>query len=105
MLKLAAAFAALICSVSAQAGGDIKAGQQKAAMCVACHGPTGHASSPLYPSLAGQNAEYLVHSLQAYKNGERKGAQAAIMKAYVAGLSDEDIANLAAFYASQKPEK
>jgi cytochrome c553 len=58
---------------------------------------------PLYPNLAGQNAEYLAHALQAYKKGERSGGQAEIMKAYVSGLSDSDIDNLAAYYASQKP--
>ncbi|WP_370552594.1 c-type cytochrome, partial [Cronobacter sakazakii] len=58
---------------------------------------------PIYPNLAGQNEAYLEHALQAYKKGERSGGQAEIMKAYVSGLSDEDIANLAAYYAGQKP--
>lgn len=57
----------------------------------------------MYPNLAGQNAMYLQHALQAYKKGERNGGQAEVMKAYVSGLSDDDIADLAAFYASVKP--
>ncbi|EOC1533497.1 cytochrome c [Cronobacter turicensis] len=90
-------------SLAAHAKGDAAAGEEKAVMCVACHGTSGKASAPLYPNLAGQNEAYLEHALQAYKKGERSGGQAEIMKAYVSGLSDEDIANLAAYYAGQKP--
>ncbi|WP_058912356.1 c-type cytochrome [Entomohabitans teleogrylli] len=85
------------------AKGDAQAGEKKAMMCVACHGATGKSSVPLYPTLAGQSQEYLATSLHAYKKGERSGGQAEIMKAYVSGLSDEDIENLAAYYAAQKP--
>lgn len=93
----------MICSLPALAKGDAKAGEEKAVMCVACHGATGKVSVPLYPNLAGQNAGYLAHALHAYKKGERSGGQAEIMKAYVSGLSDSDIDNLAAYYASQQP--
>lgn len=104
MLKqILAALIVLGLSGPVLAQGDVNAGQQKAAMCVACHGMTGKSASPLYPSLAGQSASYLVTALQAYKTGQRSGGQAGIMRAYVAGLSDQDIANLAAYYASQKP--
>ncbi|CCJ80783.1 cytochrome c554 [Cronobacter dublinensis 1210] len=54
-------------SLTAQAKGDPAAGEEKAVMCVACHGATGKASAPLYPNLAGQNEAYLEHALQAYK--------------------------------------
>ncbi|MEX0631334.1 cytochrome c [Serratia ureilytica] len=70
---------------------------------VLCHGAQGKVTVPMYPNLAGQNAMYLQHALQAYKKGERNGGQAEVMKAYVSGLSDDDIADLAAFYASLKP--
>jgi cytochrome c553 len=93
----------LLCAQPVLAKGDAQAGAQKAAMCVACHGVTGKVSVPMYPNLAGQNEAYLEHSLQAYKKGERSGGQAEVMKAYVSGLSDEDISNLAAYYASMKP--
>lgn len=103
-MKRAVVLAGLImCSGSALAKGDAQAGEQKAAMCVACHGAAGKVSVPMYPNLAGQNEKYLEHSLHAYKKGERSGGQAEIMKAYVSGLSDEDISNLAAWYASMKP--
>lgn len=93
---------AVVWCVPVLAKGDVRAGEQKAAMCVACHGVSGHSSSPLYPSLAGQSEAYLSHALHAYKTGERHGGQAEIMKAYVAGLSDTDIDNLSAYYAKQK---
>ncbi|CCK12310.1 cytochrome c554 [Cronobacter sakazakii 680] len=54
-------------SVTAQAKGDAAAGEEKAVMCVACHGASGKASAPIYPNLAGQNEAYLEHALQAYK--------------------------------------
>ena len=93
----------MMCSLPVLAKGDAKAGEGRAVMCVACHGVTGKGSVPLYPNLAGQHEEYLAHALRAYKKGERSGGQAEVMKAYVSGLSDEDIDNLAAYYASQKP--
>lgn len=82
------------------AAGDVEAGKAKAAVCAACHGKNGIAAIPGYPNLAGQNEQYLVSSLKAYKNKQRSGGQAAIMQGQAAALSDEDIANLAAYYAS-----
>jgi cytochrome c553 len=93
----------LIASAPAFAAGDSKTGEQKAAACVACHGAAGKAAVPLYPNLAGQHADYLAHALQAYKKGERNGGQAEVMKAFVAGLSDDDMADLAAWYSSLQP--
>ncbi|CAI2023123.1 Cytochrome c-554(548) [Serratia proteamaculans] len=92
-----------LCSLPAMAAGDGAAGKDKSASCMACHGAEGKVSMPMYPNLAGQNAMYLEHALQAYKKGERNGGQAEVMKAYVSALSDEDIADLAAYYASLKP--
>ncbi|GAA3583097.1 MULTISPECIES: c-type cytochrome [Marinobacter] len=80
--------------------GDAAAGQAKAAVCAACHGQNGVAQIPMYPNLAGQNEAYLVSSLKAYRSKERNGGQAAVMQAQAAALSDEDIANLAAYFAS-----
>lgn len=84
--------------------GDAEAGKAKAAVCAACHGKDGIAAIPGYPNLAGQNEQYLVSSLKAYKNKQRSGGQAAIMQGQATGLSDEDIANLAAYYASLPAE-
>lgn len=82
------------------AAADAEAGKARAAVCAACHGKDGIAQIPGYPNLAGQNEQYLVSSLNAYKNKQRSGGNATIMQGQATGLSDEDIANLAAFYAS-----
>tara|TARA_Y100001956_G_C4125402_1_gene189774 strand:- start:1739 stop:2053 length:315 start_codon:yes stop_codon:yes gene_type:complete len=84
------------------AAGDVAAGQAKAAVCAACHGADGIAMIPGYPNLKGQNEQYLISSINAYKNKERNGGLAAVMQAQAAMLSDADIANLAAYYASLK---
>ncbi|MEH8247644.1 cytochrome c [Aeromonas veronii] len=78
---------------------DIEAGKAKAAVCAACHGVEGKAMIPNYPHLAGQNAAYLVKQLKAFKDGTRKEP---LMDPFMAPLTDADIDNLAAFYASLK---
>mgnify|MGYP001787661380 CR=1 FL=1 len=79
------------------AGGDAELGKGKSTTCHACHGADGLGTAPLYPKLAGQHEAYLVHALRGYRSGERKNA---IMAGFATGLSDEDIADLAAFYSS-----
>lgn len=80
--------------------GDAAAGKAKAALCATCHGADGVAVMPLYPNLAGQNAPYLEQAIKAYRDGKRSGGMAAQMTPMAAGLSDADIANLAAYFAS-----
>ena len=65
---------------------------------MACHGETGIASNPAWPSLAGQKPGYLVNALKAFRAGLRKDP---MMAGVTRGLSDADIANLAAYYAGQ----
>ncbi|HLV77706.1 MAG TPA: c-type cytochrome [Marinobacter sp.] len=79
---------------------DAEAGKAKAAVCAACHGQNGISQIPIYPNLAGQKEQYLVSSMKAYKAGQRQGGQAVVMQGQATALSDEDIANLAAYYAS-----
>ncbi|MEO3864636.1 c-type cytochrome [Rheinheimera fenheensis] len=79
------------------AAADVNAGKAKAAVCAACHGANGISVIPDYPNLAGQKVRYLEASIKAYRDGERKNA---IMSPMASGLSDTDIANIAAFYAS-----
>ena len=83
------------------ADGDAAAGKQKTAMCQGCHGIPGyHASFPAVyhvPKLGGQHAAYMVKALQAYKSGERNNAT---MRAIASSLSDQDMADLAAYYAA-----
>ncbi len=77
--------------------GDAEAGKAKSMTCAACHGGTGISPVGIYPNLAGQKEEYLVAQITAYRDGTRENAQ---MSPMVSGLSDEDVANLAAYYAS-----
>lgn len=70
-------------------------------VCAACHGPAGVSPVPANPHLAGQHLDYLVQSLQQYKDGERKGPNAVAMQAQLLALSDEQIQEISAFYASQ----
>ena len=83
------------------ADGDAAAGKQKTAMCQGCHGIPGYKTAfpAVYhvPKLGGQHAGYLVKALQAYKSGERSHPS---MKGIAAGLSDQDMADLAAYYAA-----
>lgn len=77
--------------------GDAEAGKAKSLTCAACHGGKGVSPVDSYPNLAGQKEQYLVTQMTAFRDGTRKNTQ---MSPMVSGLSDEDIANLAAYYAS-----
>ncbi|WP_371189676.1 cytochrome c [Thalassotalea maritima] len=79
--------------------GDVDAGKAKAMVCAACHGADGNQPLPNHPKLAGQHEQYLVKQLQDFKSGARNNA---IMAGQVATLSNEDMQNLAAYFASQK---
>ncbi len=87
-------------AASAQAVGDPIAGQEKAQTCIACHGAKGAADNPEFPILAGQHADYLLHTLRAYQSGDRVNA---IMNGQAADLSEEDMRDLAAFYSQLEP--
>ena len=87
----------LFLSSSAMAG-DVAAGKAKSAICAACHGVDGTSLTPLYPNLKGQKEQYLAKQIKAFRDGTRKDPMMAPM---VAALSDDDIANLAAYYAAQ----
>jgi len=102
MKSLLTAFAILCCS-TVHAAGDAAAGKGKAAVCGACHGANGVATIPSYPNLAGQKADYIVLQLKAFKSGERKGAQSAIMAPMAANLSEQDMMDLAAYFSSLPP--
>ena len=86
----------LLLAGSAQAT-DIAAGKAKAAVCAACHGANGISIIPDYPNLAGQKAKYLEISIKAYRDGARKNP---IMSPMASGLSDADVTNIAAYFAS-----
>ncbi|MGJ7462160.1 c-type cytochrome [Halomonas sp. MA07-2] len=85
----------------ASAEGDPEAGAGKVAVCAACHGMDGKATADIYPSLSGQSATYLEMSLKAYRAGERGGGMSAVMTPQATNLSDQDIADIAAYYSQQ----
>lgn len=90
----------IVTSTSAKAiyAGDVKAGQEKSAMCVACHGTDGNSLVTMYPKLAGQSANYLSKQLADFKSGARVDP---VMVGMVAALSAKDMDDLAAYYAVQ----
>lgn len=81
--------------------GHAQAGAGKAAVCGACHGPKGIAIAPNFPNLAGQSATYLYVQLKEFKQGHRSDP---VMNGQAATLSDEDMHDLAAYYASLAPK-
>ena len=99
MRKTLLLIAAALLSVNATAvfAGDAAAGKSKAATCQACHGANGISPNDMWPNLAGQKAGYLMAQMKAFRDGQRTNPMMAPM---VANLSDDDIANLAAYYSS-----
>jgi cytochrome c553 len=81
--------------------GDIARGASKAVACSACHGPNGNSVNPEFPRLAGQHATYLAHAIKGYRSGARQNS---LMMAVTQALSDADIADIAAYFASQAPQ-
>lgn len=82
---------------SAWADGNVAAGAKKAVACEACHGKDGQGIAPNYPALAGQYQDYLEQALHNYKDGKRTNA---IMNGMAAPLSDQDIKDITAYFAS-----
>ena len=82
----------------ALAAGDAAAGKEKSAVCAACHGADGNSLVAMNPILAGQYSDYIVRALKDYKSGDRQNA---IMNGIAAGLSEEDMEDLAAYFSSQ----
>lgn len=93
------ALCATIVAGPAAAGGDPRAGQEKAAVCAGCHGPDGNSTVGANPRLAGQYESYLFQALQQYKSGQCKDL---LMSNMVANLNTQDMKDLAAWFASQK---
>ena len=101
MKKLILVSCALIGAVFASQAysADVAAGKAKSGLCMSCHGKEGKAMIPLYPHLAGQNEMYLAKQLKNFRSGARKDPA---MAGFAKMLNDDDIANLAAYYASLK---
>lgn len=107
LLKSVVASATVVAALGAHAQtpvGDVKAGESKAAMCIGCHGIPGYQNSfpeiHKVPKISGQSAPYIAGALQAYRKGDRKHPT---MRGIAGSLSDQDIADLAAFYSGHNP--
>jgi len=96
-LSLTLIFSSAPCILHAE--GDISSGKEKAASCVSCHGDNGNSLVSTFPKLAEQHSSYLIKQLQAFKSGTRKNP---MMSSIAMGLSDEDMVDIAAYYAAQK---
>jgi cytochrome c553 len=97
-ILMAGLFALLGIVGTAQAAGDPQAGKAKSAGCAACHGANGEGKAP-NPALAGKSESEFVQALKDYKSGKRSNS---IMKGLASPLSEQDMENLAAYYASLK---
>jgi cytochrome c553 len=86
-----------LAGVDVSAAGNVTAGRQKALQCQTCHGLDGLSKLPEAPNLGGQPEPYLVKSLNDFRNGVRKND---MMSLVAQPLSDQDVADLAAFYAA-----
>lgn len=104
LLKTVVASATVALCFSAQAAGDAKAGEAKAAMCIGCHGIPGYQNSfpeiHKVPKISGQSEKFIVSALTAYQKGDRKHPT---MRGIAGSLSEQDMADLAAFYAGHNP--
>lgn len=90
---------AVFTATSSLAEADMAAGKAKSAMCASCHGADGNSVNPEWPKLAGQHADYIAKQLADFKKGEERSN--ALMAGMVAGLTEQDMENLGAFYSSQ----
>lgn len=90
----------LLAATDASAAGSAEAGATKNGTCLACHGPSGNSVNPEWPALAGQNANYLVEQITLFRDNKRVNA---LMYPMVKDLTDQDIQDLGAYYASQTP--
>ncbi len=92
----------LVAAAPMSHAGDVEAGKAKSIICSGCHGPDGMGADPtetqpVFPMIAGQREAYAIQAITEYKTGKRKDA---LMTPVSKGLSEEDIANLAAYYAT-----
>ncbi len=97
-ILLTATIGIALAAGNAYAAGDATAGESKSAACAACHGADGNSTNPDWPKIAGQHPKYTEKQLKEFKAGRRVNA---LMSGMVAPLSEQDMADLAAFYATK----
>jgi cytochrome c553 len=96
-----AAAAPAAAPVEAEGGGNVQNGATKAAVCGACHGPNGNSANPEWPNLAGQSSVYVEEQLHLFKENVRNSP---VMAPIVAPLTDTDIKDVSAYFATQTPQ-
>lgn len=96
LYKILLCVIALTLSVAAYAG-DVAAGKEKSALCAACHGADGISLNEIWPNLKGQKEAYIIKQLKAFKDGSRTDP---MMSPMAAPLTDDDVANVAAYFSS-----
>lgn len=89
---------AICASFAVHGAGDPEAGESKSMTCTACHGPDGNSFNPAWPSIAGQHESYIVSQLRAYQDGTRNDP---MMSGMAMSLSEQDMLDLGAYYASR----
>jgi cytochrome c553 len=98
LLKSVVLLAGIALSSGVSAAGDVEAGKNSSALCAACHGADGNSVVPNFPKLAGQGQKYLLKQLNDIKTGKRSVVE---MTGMLDGFSEQDLENLAAYFASQ----
>lgn len=98
-LKLLLTLVVCVVGFSQANAANIEAGKSKVAVCAGCHGPEGISFIPNYPNLKGQKSAYLLKQLKDFKSGVRKDM---VMSGLTTNLTDEDMANISAYYESLK---
>ena len=99
LLALSLALAFTSTSGILHAEGNISSGKEKAAACISCHGDNGNSLVSSFPKLAQQHSSYLIKQLKAFKSGARQNP---MMSSIAIGLTDEDMVDIAAYYADQE---
>ncbi len=102
VLCLAAAGATAAENVAATTAGDPAAGKAKSTACVACHGQDGNSTNPAWPKIAGQHSQYILKELNDLKAA--KSRTNPLMAGIVAGLNEQDMKDLAAYYSGLQPQ-
>ncbi len=102
MRKLIACFLTVLILLISPLTSFAKKGEQAVASCVACHGEKGNSQAPIFPKLAGQNKKYLIKQLDDFQQNKRKNPT---MQGLAAGLTEQDIADIADYYAAQTIEQ
>ncbi|PWI34456.1 cytochrome C biogenesis protein CcsB [Vibrio albus] len=100
--KISGVILGVLCLTSTVVAGDMEKGREAAKRCIMCHGVNGESRIRTYPSLKGMDEQKFIAAIYAYRNGEKEGNLAGMMRSQALGLSEEEIKNMAAYFSSLK---